>query len=331
MAKLEWQDTAPLCWIDHYVVPITDAARWLDFYAKALGAEERGVWGGPTARTRFTWVGPCHVGGAIEPSLEPSKGLGVGAPRYGYYIRPTEIEEHLRRLDEYQVSHLDPVATDEEGEEGTAISFEDPDGNQLVFWAPARMPEGAMDGETPVKVGRIASAVFESRDLARTRGFYHELLGLQATPDTAPDTLAFPMTEGGRLVYKQVEKLGTRTLGHTLYHTLHTAFMVREEQHVPILRHMWDSLSEWDWDPWAPVKLPPEEALSLPARTMIHGAPIGTEWKQATGRGDNYCDWDANVFHFLPGSPVEASMARAKPADERPLIEAEKQRQESSR
>src|SRR5688572_32221718 len=48
--------------------------------------------------------------------------------RSGYYVRPSEIDEHLRRLDAHQVPHQDPIATDEEGEEGTAIRFEDPDG-----------------------------------------------------------------------------------------------------------------------------------------------------------------------------------------------------------
>jgi predicted enzyme related to lactoylglutathione lyase len=320
-----------VCWVDHCVVPVTDVGRWLDFYAKVFGAEERASFGGgPKARTRFIWVGPCHVGGSIVSSLPAHKGLGVAAPRYGYYIRPNEIEIHLRRLDEYGVPHLDPLRTDEEGEEGTAIRFEDPDGNQLEFWAPANMPDGAMDSETSVKVGRIASATFESRDLTRTMRFYNELLGLESVPDTSRGTLAFPLAAGGRLVYKQADELGARTLGHTLYHTLHTALMVRDEQFVPILRRMWESLPEWDYDPYAPVTLTTGEAESLPARTCIHGAPIGTEWKKAVGRGDNFCDWDTNVFHFVPGTPVDGSMANPIWADERAYLEAEKQRRSSS-
>jgi catechol 2,3-dioxygenase-like lactoylglutathione lyase family enzyme len=321
------QRKANVCWIDHCVVPVTDIDRWLEFYAQILGGEERASFGGgPKARTRFTWVGVNHVGGSIVPALPPGKGLGVAAPRYGYYIRSSEIDEHVRRLDAHAVPHLDPIATDEEGEEGTAIQFEDPDGNQLEFWAPAHLPEGAMDHESPVKVGRIASAAFESRDLNRTLSFYEDLLGLEPAPDTAEGILAFPLAAGGRLVYKQADELGDRTLGHTLYHTLHTALMVRDEAFVPILRHMWESLDEWDYDPRAPVRLATEEAEALPGRTCIHGAPIGYEWKNGTGRGDNYCDWDTNVFHFVPGTPVNGSMANPEWADERAYVEAEKQR-----
>ena len=323
----ERRESAAVCWIDHYVVPVTYVEHWLDFYARVLGAEQRAGFGGDgRGRTRFTWIGPCHVGGSIVSALPAGKGLGVAAPRYSYYIRPNEIDEHLRRLDEHQVSHLDPLRTDEEGEEGTVIPFEDPDGNQLEFWAPANMPDGAMDGETSVKVGRIAAAAFESRDLTRTRDFYHEFLGLEPAPDIPRDTLAFPLAAGGRLVFKQADELGTRTLGHTLYHTLHTALIVPEEQFVPILRHLWESLPEWDYDPHHTVTLSTEEAESLPARTCIHGAPIGTEWKTAVGRGDNFCDWDTNVFHFVPAAPVDGSMAHPKPVDERAYLEAEKKR-----
>src|SRR5439155_984263 len=78
----------------------------------------------------------------------------------------------LRRLDEQKIAHTDPIRTTEEGQEGTAIRFVDPDGNHYEFWAPARMPAGAMAGETPAKVGRISHAVYESRDLDRTADFF---------------------------------------------------------------------------------------------------------------------------------------------------------------
>ena len=138
--------------------------------------------------------------------------------------------------------------------------------------------------------------------------------------------MAFPLAAGGRLVYKQADVLGTRTLGHTLYHTLHTALMVRDDEHVPILRHLWESLPEWDYDPRNTVRLSTEEAESRSPSTLIHGAPNGNAWKAATGRGDNYCDWDTNVFHFVPAAPVDGSMAHPNEVDEYAIIEAEKLR-----
>ena len=65
-----------------------------------------------------------------------------------------------------------------EGQEGTAIRYVDPDGNQYEFWAPTQMPTGAMAGETPAKVGRISHAVYESRDLDRTADFFDRFAAL---------------------------------------------------------------------------------------------------------------------------------------------------------
>ncbi|HEY3116709.1 MAG TPA: VOC family protein [Chloroflexota bacterium] len=341
----EASKSGAVCWVDHCVVPVTDLERWLDFYARVLGAEQRpfgegdgapaanlerpmrnGEFGPGAPRGRkvaFTWVGPCHVGGSVASEMRPSKGLGVGAPRYSYFIRPKEIEDHLRRLDEQNVAHLDPLRTDEEGEEGTAIRFEDPDGNQLEFWAPVAMPDGAMDDESSAKVGRIAAATFESRDLTRTLDFFNEFCHLEPALDTARDKMVFPLAAGGRLVFKHVDDLGDRTLGHTPYRALHTALVVRDEQFLPLMRNMWEKLPEWDFDPESTV-VPRETLESLPARTCIHGAPIGPEWKATVGRGDSFCDWDTNGFHFMGATEVDGSMAHPKGVSERAYMEAEK-------
>src|SRR5213079_1698534 len=107
-----------------------------------------------------------------DAMLPAAREPGAGLPRFGFFIREQDIDEHLRRLDELGVAHTDPIRTSEEGQEGTAIRFADPDGNQLEFWAPARMPAGAMNDESAQKVGRVAVATFESRDLAKTTEFY---------------------------------------------------------------------------------------------------------------------------------------------------------------
>src|SRR5437867_2808617 len=112
--------------IDHYVVPVSDADQWLAFYTNVLGAVARTPGGGnaparPTQGRRgaqFTFVGAAHVGGAPQDSLPNSQGLGVGVPRYRYFVRSEDIDEHLSRLDQNQVPHTDAIRTSEEGEEG---------------------------------------------------------------------------------------------------------------------------------------------------------------------------------------------------------------------
>jgi catechol 2,3-dioxygenase-like lactoylglutathione lyase family enzyme len=309
---LEDQRPGTVYWIDHYVVPTADTARWSEFYTRVLGAEPRVPAAGPDrggrpATTLFTWVARCHVGGSSYGRALPP---GTGFPRYSWFIRPEDVDEHLRRLDRNGVAHTGPIRTTEEGEEGAAIRFADPDDNQLEFWAPARMPQGAMEGETSAKVGCISTAAFESRDLARTADFYSQYCGLDPlqSADVPKDTIVFPLAAAGRLVFKQVDRLGNRTTGHAVFRALHTAFIVRDDDFMPAMERMWNELPEWDFDPEAMPNLSAEEAGALTARTCIHGSPIGPEWKRVMGRGDSFADWDTNVYHFVAGAPVDGSM-----------------------
>ena len=90
--------------------------------------------------------GSCRIGAFLQPeNYPPAKELGKDMPRCGFYIRPEDIDMHLRRLDQHKIPHTRPGKTAAEGEEGTVIYFADPDGNQYEFWAPVKMPEGAME------------------------------------------------------------------------------------------------------------------------------------------------------------------------------------------
>ena len=319
-----------LYWIDHYVVPVTDLDRWSAFYTNVLGAKPEAVGDEPGSaqanrQMLFTFgARGCHVGGSVsrEP-LEPSAGLGVGLPRYSWYVRTEDLGEHLRRLDQWGVPHTDPIRTDEDGEEGTAIRFEDPDYNQLEFWAPRQMPTGAMDGETPCRVGRIRGAVFQSRDLARTQAFFEEFCGLQASQggDLPGDTVLFTLGCGGRLTFKRANVLSKRSGGNVVYRALHTALIVKDDAFMPMMEHMWEKLPEWDFVPGASPRLPLEEAQSLPARVGLHGNPIGPEWKKLFGRGDSFYDWDTNTFHFVAASPGDGSMVNPKGVSQRRYME----------
>jgi catechol 2,3-dioxygenase-like lactoylglutathione lyase family enzyme len=312
------QRTGPACGIDHYVVPTADVKRWITFYADVLGAEPRTAADRPG--TQFTFVGRSHVGGS--PSRNPLT-PGTGLPRYSWFIRPEEIARHLERLDANGVSHTPPTRTAEEGEEGTAIRFPDPDGNQLEFWAPARMPEGVMEGASSAGVGLINAAVFESRNLDRSTDFYGRYCGLDTlhNADVAQDTVVLPLAGWGRLVFKRVDRLGVRTTGHAVYRALHTAMVIGDEQFMPAMDRMWRELPEWDFDPEAMPRLSAEEAGALPARTCIHGSPIGPRWKSTLGRGDSFCDWDTNVFHFVGGTPVNGSMVSFKGVEQERYLE----------
>ncbi|HZT08010.1 MAG TPA: VOC family protein [Chloroflexota bacterium] len=326
---MEDQRPGAAYWIDHYVVPVTDIERWDAFYTNVLGAQHRQMGGGGPRRpsaappTRFTFVSTCHVGGALRTDgLPPSSGLGRGLPRYSYFVRSEDLDEHLRRLDRFQVPHSDAMRTSEEGEDGIAIRFEDPDGNQLEFWAPDRLPQGAMEDETAVKVGRVAGALFESRDLARTADFYTRYCGVDpvSNADLPHDVLVLKLAAGGRIAFKKVDALSGRTGGHI--HPLHTALVVRDDEMMQVYRRMWDELVEWDHDPTIRRLLPDEEAQSLPARTGIHGSPSGQPWRTGFGRGDSFWDWDTNAFHWVPGAPIDGSMTTFKALSPYPYIDA---------
>ena len=307
--------------IDHYVVPVSDTDRWSEFYTNVLGAVPRAPRADRPARpqraragAQFTFVGACHVGGAPCPEILPaSKGLGAGLPRYRYFVRAQDIDEHLRRLDQYQVPHTEAFRTSEEGEDGMAVRFEDPDGNQLEFWAPVRMPANGMDQETTAKVGRVAGAVFESRDLTKTADFFTEYCGVDpiSNADVSKDTLALKFAGGGRLAFQKVNALVGRTGGHI--HPLHTAMMVRGDEMMKVYDRMWADLPEWDHDPVVRTCIPAVETQQLPPRVGIHGSPVGQPWRTGFGRGDSFWDWDTNAFHWVPGAPVTGTEATLTP------------------
>src|SRR5438093_13765951 len=184
-------------WIDHYVVGSDDLQRWADFEVKVIGAQPRND---PPRGILFQDITPyCHHGAMLSPDpLPPSAGLGKGLPRHGLFIRQEDIDEHLRRLDQYKVPHLDPVRRSDEGDQGISIAWEDPDGNQFEFRAPDRLPPGAMTDATSVKVGRISHGVFECKDLKRATDHFVEFCALDpmVSPDIPKDTVVFPLVGG---------------------------------------------------------------------------------------------------------------------------------------
>ena len=312
-------DTEPkgaVHWIDHFVVGTNDMVAWVDWAVNSTGIERRPIIGLTTAArkrnikiTSFLWWegGSCRIGAFLQPEIYPAaKPLGEDLPRCGFYIRPRDIDAHLRRLDRHKIAHSDPIRTAADGDEGTLIFFADPDGNQYEFWAPENMPEGAMEIATAEKVGRISHAVFGAGDLARTAAFFEKYCGVKAEQNskTAEGTLVLRMHAGGRLIYKRVGKVDERVSGHGTWWDMHTALTVRDEEFLPSYRRMWTGIPE-EKGYKADLNLSVEEQEALPARTGLHRSPVGIRWKEICDRGDEFYDWDCHSFHFIGGRPLK--------------------------
>ncbi|HZT07318.1 MAG TPA: VOC family protein [Chloroflexota bacterium] len=311
----EDQRPGTVYWIDHFAVPSNDLDRWIRFQINVLGATLDRINGLTTearkrnqsiaafCKTPYSMVDAFLQSDQVLPDSEPGSAL----PRFGFFIRPEDIGAHLRRLDEQRVPHTDPIRTSAEGDEGTAIRFCDPDGNQLEFWAPTHLPPGAMAGETPCKVGRISHAVYESRDINRTADFFDRFCALDpiANADLEKDTLALPLAGGGRIVFHSVEQLGSWTLARARGQGPHAALTVRDEDYFGNYRRMWATLPEGE----RPDRADAVDFPSLPARTVMHGSGGGRRWFQMFGRGDDFYDWDANAFHFIGSVGLEDSPA----------------------
>jgi catechol 2,3-dioxygenase-like lactoylglutathione lyase family enzyme len=319
------QDVEPegaVHWIDHYVVGTNDMVAWVDWAVNATGITRRPIIGLTTAArkrnikiTSFLWWegGSCRIGAFLQPEIYPAaKPLGEDLPRCGFYIRPEDVNAHLRRLDQHKIPHNDPIRTAADGDEGTLIFFADPDGNQYEFWAPENMPEGAMEIATENHVGRISHAVFGARDLARTAEFFEKYCGIKAeqASKTAEGTLVLRMRAGGRLIYKLVDKVDERVSGHGTWWDMHTALTVRDEEFLPSYHRMWAGIPE-EKGYKAELNLPIEQQEALPARTGLHRSPVGIRWKEICDRGDEFYDWDCHSFHFIGGRPLkpDGSMA----------------------
>lgn len=299
------QTTGPVFWIDHFVLNSEDVPRWEAFNAAILGA----TYLGPAPRGLFQKVGAGSIGAFrdVKP-LPPSKGVGRGLPRYGYFIDRSDVDAHVRRLQANGAAYSGPHRTAAEGEAGVAIAWEDPDRNQFEFWAPDTLPDGAMAEATSFGVGRISHATFESRDLERTADFFARYCDLEPLRDAGipKDTLVMRLAGGARLIYKEVTTLGGRTTGMGLADA-HTALTVREDSFFPNYRRLWAHVPEWGIEPMACAD---GQALeTLPARTARHGSKEGRYFYSLVNKGDDFFDWDTNQFHFVGGTPRNGSMA----------------------
>jgi catechol 2,3-dioxygenase-like lactoylglutathione lyase family enzyme len=303
-------------WIDHFGVPTNDLLRWKAFFETVMGAHAHVIYGLTTIERQrkapircFMEMGRYHhIGGFLQEfKLAPTAGVGKGLPRYAFFVRADDIDRLRRHLDEHKVPHLDPIRGAAEGEEGTSLRFEDPDGTQLEFWAPKTLPEGAMDLGNPLGIGRLSHVVKESRDLDRTAAFYTKYFAMSVVRngDIPKDTLVLEAAGPFRLVFKAVTALGPRTGTQLKYEGQHMALAVREDEFLTAYRRLWEGLPESDYVPGQPK---PEDGAITP-RTEHHGTVIRGESPDLYGRGIYIYDWDANTYHYVGVRPVDGGMA----------------------
>jgi catechol 2,3-dioxygenase-like lactoylglutathione lyase family enzyme len=305
-------------WIDHYVLPVNDLTKAAEFMENVLGGKadlrlplttEARLKGVPIGM--FYLVGRYHhIGLFLQDKMLPApKPLGEGTPRYGYFIRESDVDFHLNRLDKFQVQHSQAVKTSEAGEEGTAIYFMDRDGNQFEFWAPRQLPPGAMESDNPLRVGRISHAVVESRDLSRTAEFHARLNGIDPirNDDVAKHLLPLRLAGGGRLVYKHVGKLYERTCGHNIWKGAHLAFTVPDDEFVDSYNRFWANLPECERG-FANGAEALDENVLMP-RTELHGVINVFGKPDAKKRGTYIYDPDTTGFHLMGGIPLDREFA----------------------
>jgi catechol 2,3-dioxygenase-like lactoylglutathione lyase family enzyme len=308
---------------------------WVDWAVSATGITRRPIIGLTTSArkrnikiTSFLWWegGSCRIGAFLQPEIyPPATELGKELPRCGFYIRPEDIDAHLRRLDQHKIPHSDAIKSAADGEEGSLIYFADPDGNQWEFWAPVNMPEGAMEICTSEKVGRISHCVYGARELNRTREFFEKHCGVEAEQNsrTAEGTLVLRLRAGARLIFKLVDKVDERVSGHGTWWDMHTALTVRDEEFLPSYRRMWASIPE-EKAYKADINLTIQEQEALQPRTGLHRSPVGLRWKEICSRGDEFYDWDCHSFHFIGGKPLSAggSLARYEAVEQEDYLVA---------
>jgi catechol 2,3-dioxygenase-like lactoylglutathione lyase family enzyme len=321
-------------WIDHVVVPTNNMDAWVNWAVNATGVERAPIRGLTTAEVKrggtvacFLKIGDgsCHFGAFLQKEQLPaSLGLGVDMPRYAFFVRAEELDDHIVRLDRFGVPHTDPVRMTTEGADGTSVIFEDPDGNQFEFWAPDEMPAGAMEIATELGVGRVAIATLGSRDLQRTADFFSAYCDIDPLdgPEIPEDTLVIPMVAGSRYVFHLKDMVDDRVTGHGPWFAMHTALTVAAEEFMPSYVRLWAGVPEEE-DRKEKLGLGAEEEDALPARTGIHGSPTGQIWKKVYDRGDEIYDPDGHAFHFIGGisSSADGSLAVYTPKEQATYLE----------
>ena len=145
--------------------------------------------------------------------------------------------------------------------------------------------------------------VLESRDLDRSLDFRGQFLALDlvSSADIPRDRLVLRLAGAGRMIFQQIAA-DAETRGGLQWHGVHSALTIRDEHWDESYARIWAQTH--DGAKYAGYK----DAPDIDARRQLKepftshpGSVLQGEWGDPTRRGESFCDWDNNGFHFTRG------------------------------
>jgi catechol 2,3-dioxygenase-like lactoylglutathione lyase family enzyme len=204
--------------LDHVAFPVRDLPRSEKFYLETVGltflTQRKNADGSP--RHTYVKAGDNIVGLTLPGVAVPAS--NSGAPRYAIALPSTEaFDAAVRRIRSSGVKYGEIENHSTESPFIRALQFIDPDDNQIELCV-RRRPLAEKDG--------ISHVIFETANLARTKRFYMEALGLKFSGEVRSETL-FEFGNGQMLGVKEVPELSERTKKKG--RACHVAFNVCQE------------------------------------------------------------------------------------------------------
>jgi catechol 2,3-dioxygenase-like lactoylglutathione lyase family enzyme len=213
--------------LDHVAFPVRDLPRSEKFYLETVGltflTQRKNVDGSP--RHTYVQAGENIVGLTLPGVSVPAS--NSGAPRYAIGL-PNEAA-FAAAVSRVQASGVKCREVESHGAESPfdkAFQFIDPDDNQIELCL-RRRPLAVKDG--------ISHVILETTDLARTKRFYTEGLGLKLVGEVRGETL-FEFANGQMLGAKEVAELSERT--RKKGRACHVAFNVSQEDYDVMLERI---------------------------------------------------------------------------------------------
>jgi catechol 2,3-dioxygenase-like lactoylglutathione lyase family enzyme len=206
--------------LDHVAFPVRDLPRSEKFYLEAVGlaflTQRKNADGSP--RHTYVKAGENIIGLTLPGVAIPAS--DSGAPRYGIAM-PTE-EAFAAAVERVRASGVQCGEVENHTPESPfalAFQFIDPDDNHIELCV-RRRPLAERDG--------ISHVIFETANLARSKRFYGEALGLglRLAGQARGETL-FEFPNGQLLGVKEVAQLSERTKKKG--RACHVAFNVRQD------------------------------------------------------------------------------------------------------
>jgi catechol 2,3-dioxygenase-like lactoylglutathione lyase family enzyme len=188
--------------LDHVAFPVRDLPRSEKFYLETVGlkflTQRKNADGSP--RHTYVKAGENIVGLTLPGVAVPAS--KSGAPRYAIALPIGEaFDTAVKRIRASGMKCGEVESHSAQSPFVQAFQFIDPDDNQIEICV-RRRPLAEKDG--------ISHVIFETADLARSKRFYTEGLGLKLAGEVRGETL-FEFANGQMLGVKEVPELSERT------------------------------------------------------------------------------------------------------------------------